>query len=381
MKKVLILTSSLIKGTGGVASIVELGENLIKLKNNVNYSTTSYKEDNHKSKKIIDLSYIRFFELYNSGSKIKYGLSKVYSFFKLVFAFLDGNIKLIKNFDYILVASNYNVKVIRFLKKNTKAKLIFNHPADYELMKLWLSDTNLMDNSFYKEYLFLFDHVLFQSEFQMKDCYNITNLDNLTFINPICDHNSIDEVLNSDNQEIKKKFNNNSLNVLVTGTVFERKNQLVIAEQMSKLSKKSTLHLVGKIDNQDYMYKIDNISKSNPQFNVLFHGFKNDFLFFLKYSDVFINFSSNEGVSRSLREAMYCDKLIIASDIPGSKEYLKDGSGTLIDYNSPNLIYDELKKINKNENCNISYPRKSREVYLKYFDQIIYKEKLNKLFK
>lgn len=315
MKKILILTSSFYPGTGGTASILDIHENLSKMGYSVFLGTTSIFKKNSNA---IDLSFIRRIEAFNNfKSFLRFIYLNLLWFFNF-FKYRKLTLKISK-YDYILIAGSYEIDFIKYIK-SFNSNIILNHPADYVLMMQWLFDK--IDIKKYKEYLSFFENVLFQSKFQMIDCYDNTHLNNLTYINPVCNEKIIDSVLETDNLKISKFYDPKLLNLVIVGSVIPRKNQLLFYDILNQVNLEICLHLVGKTPDKNYLTELQMKISQKNKVKVLIHGYSEDFLFHIKYSDVLVNFSTNEGISRTLREGLYMGKNIIYSDIPGSKELI-----------------------------------------------------------
>ena len=358
MKKILILTSSFRSGTGGTASILDIHENLSEMGYSVSLGITSIFKKNSKA---IDLSFIRRVEaFYNIKSFLRFTYLNLLWFLKF-FKYRKLTLEISK-YDHILIAASYDINFIKYIK-SLNSSIILNHPADYKLMMQWLF--NKIDIKKYKEYLSFFNKILFQSKIQMIDCYENTGLNNLTYINPVCNEKIIDSVLKTDNLKISKLYKPKFLNLVIVGSIIPRKNQLLFYQILNQTNLKICLHLVGKTPDKDYLTKLKMKISPKNKVKVIIHGYSKDFLYHIKYSDVLVNFSTNEGVSRALREGLYMGKNIIYSDLPGSKELIGNFGYrfSLDDTNGVNKIINKLYQKKGKE----KFVSKVREYYvLKY---------------
>ena len=80
------------------------------------------------------------------------------------------------------------------------------------------------------------------------------------------------------------------------------------------------------------------VRKLNVEENVYFTGFvsHDKIFYYLKNSDIYVSSSLSDGTSASLLEAMICELPCVVSDIPGNREWIKNGeNGICLLYTSP----------------------------------------------
>lgn len=358
-----------------------MGNHLESLKYDVIFGTTSFKStgSDFKGIKVINISFLRVFDQFERSSFVKSLMKKCFSFFNYLTSSLNKRLKEFRSVDIMLVGGSYDMSLIEGLKKEGK-RLYFNHPGDIELMNKWLFGDGVEGFEKYSIYLNLFDKVIFQSKNQMLECREATELDNLFYLNPICNEEVISDVKTKDNLNVKEHFDKDHFHIVVIGTVMERKNQHIIAQEIARLESPVKIHLVGNIPDEEFQKLVLKNTSTNNQTKVVFHGFRKDYLFFMKYADLLMNFSTNEGVSRVIREAMFMGKLILASNLSGTIEYLIDNSGIIIDVERPDQIHFELGHIISNPNLKKAYEEKASQVYLQNFGSKRYKEELESLY-
>jgi glycosyltransferase involved in cell wall biosynthesis len=126
--------------------------------------------------------------------------------------------------------------------------------------------------------------------------------------------------------------------------------------------------------------KFESLAKNNKQ--ITFAGHANDVVKALSESDIFIHPSYHEGFSLSLIEAAMCQLPIIACNVGGNREIVKDGvNGILINAKSSHELAEAIKILARNKNLRLEMGKASREIYLKDFqsDRIV-KEKFLPLY-
>ena len=163
------------------------------------------------------------------------------------------------------------------------------------------------------------------------------------------------------------------------------KRQDFCVEIFSELCKKFNnldLYLIGSIEDMKYFKKIENqIKLYNLKNKVIFSGYRTDFANFIFHSDIVIHTSSAEGVPRTLREAMYLGKAIVASDLPGNIDLLKkEDSGILVERNNKTNFVDELSNLIEDKSLIKVYEERARMSYYKTHRKDVYQKSVRQLF-
>jgi len=103
------------------------------------------------------------------------------------------------------------------------------------------------------------------------------------------------------------------------------------------------------------------ILSKNAPYDVKFLGRQDDIHKFLSDSDIFVQYSITEGLSRSIIEAISCGLPCIVSNVGGNSEIVEHGvNGLLVDPNNDNELYDALLKLLIDHNLRHSFSIKSR---------------------
>ncbi len=274
--------------------------------------------------------------------------------------------------------------------KALKSKVIYNHAGSPNAAMLFFGRngnraSNLKNiNSTYLKMINLYTHILFQSSTQAKKLYDLAKWseDKTLVLRPSVSTIDIDKVKNT-----PSIFNKNEFNMVVVGSVQERKGQHLLPAISKNIHKKISnlkIHIVGPIIKLEYKKQIvDLINKFDQEKHIVFHGFKSNYLEFINSADVILQVSEEEGVSRILREAMALKKVIISFRLDGTNDLLVDKEDCLLceygDLNSlcKNIlsVYQDKKLFNllaQNafENFNQKY---SHQQYLKQLNSILTK--------
>ncbi|MDK0799568.1 glycosyltransferase family 4 protein [Clostridium perfringens] len=166
-----------------------------------------------------------------------------------------------------------------------------------------------------------------------------------------------------------------------TGDLIKRKNYEVAIKAIAKCECSNIKFLIcGDGILKESLMKL--CLDLGVQDKVIFLGFRNDIDELLKISDIFLFSTKQEGLARSLMEAMASGISVIASDIRGNNDLIIDGkNGFLVEYNDYNgfahkidLLANDVELRNKFINFNLNlinkYDFKSVEKDMK----VIYKE-------
>jgi len=109
------------------------------------------------------------------------------------------------------------------------------------------------------------------------------------------------------------------------GQLIHRKGIDILFNAVAMLDKgiKWKMALIGDGEQKSYLEQLAKDLKIYH--NVNFFGFKNNRLKFLNGFDVFVLPSRLEGIPRCLMEALAAQKIVVTSDIPGSRELIQNG--------------------------------------------------------
>jgi glycosyltransferase involved in cell wall biosynthesis len=152
----------------------------------------------------------------------------------------------------------------------------------------------------------------------------------------------------SDKQSVLREFGISPEAFVIgyLGTLARAKGTYTLVEAFTLLQKEVNddlfLLLVGGGDRE---YLQNEIGRENRS-SVLFAGFRRDIARFLAAMDVFVLPSVSEGCPYSLLEAMAAGKAIVASDIPGIREIVRDeGEAVLINPHDARMLKNAILRL------------------------------------
>ncbi len=135
--------------------------------------------------------------------------------------------------------------------------------------------------------------------------------------------------------------------VITVGVLDSRKNVDFLIRATSDLKEPLLLLIVGDGAEKQKLEKLANEVASNAR--IIFTGWQEDVLSFLKASDLFVLPSKHEGCSNALLEALACGISSLGSDTPENREVLEDEK-LLFDPLDVNSFSDKLERMLVDEN-------------------------------
>ena len=134
-------------------------------------------------------------------------------------------------------------------------------------------------------------------------------------------------------------------------------------EQLSKEYRGLKLNICGSSPEEVYWKRYVNNSQ------IIFHGYLENRLDILSKSDIFLLPTYKEGLSLSLIEACMMQKTIIATDVDGNPEIIKnEKTGLLIPPRNKQALISAVKKLLKNPDLCQSLAKAARKTYKQDFD-------------
>ena len=118
--------------------------------------------------------------------------------------------------------------------------------------------------------------------------------------------------------------------IISMGDLIERKDYSTAIEGVAKFIKANNrydTHYIICGEGPEYGKLNEMIKDLNMTKNIHLLGFRDDIASLLSISDIFLFSSKQEGLPRSLMEAMSNKLLCIVSDIRGNNDLIKDGKG------------------------------------------------------
>lgn len=188
--------------------------------------------------------------------------------------------------------------------------------------------------------------------------------------------------LTVDKCQIRKKmgFSNQDFICISMGDLIKRKNYKVAIEAIAKCNNKFIHYLIcGKGPEEETLKKEAERLKVSDQIHFL--GYRTDVKELLKISDVFLFTSLQEGLPRSLMEAMASGLPCIASNIRGNTDLIENGKGGyLISPKDMNAIAEGILELQSNPELRqemINWNLKK----IKSFDQKIVERRILEIYK
>jgi glycosyltransferase involved in cell wall biosynthesis len=186
-------------------------------------------------------------------------------------------------------------------------------------------------------------------------------------------HNSIefpDNINEISGEEVRNKYPLNNKMVLGLSTWFhkERKGFDILFKAFSKLDEKFVLLIIGIPDNQQNEVLEYAASFNIKKERIVMPGYVDDIWKYYKAMDIFLLTSRSEGFSLALMEAAAASLPLIASDIPGNDEFIRNGeNGFLFKLNDINELVSKINKLSDDKILRIKLGEKAyRDVSSNY---------------
>lgn len=236
-----------------------------------------------------------------------------------------------------------------------KIKIVRMHNGSIEAFsKFFGSAQNIGDEeslSRYKKIMDQYDGLIFQTDEQLNEVKNVIekNIPMVT-LTPTANENVLREIPTS-------KPNLKALRLAQIASIQPRKNQIQSIQYLKHLRKNgmdATLKLIGPIEDDDYFKILTNFAERNKlRQYISYEGFKKDYTRYYSETDIILIPSKAEGVSRTLREALFLKKPVIALEVEGTRSLIDNKiimsfDDTLFNNSDNNLIQAKLTELVSN---------------------------------
>lgn len=182
------------------------------------------------------------------------------------------------------------------------------------------------------------------------------------------------EIKNFD-YELKK----NTVHFLFVGRLSKIKGVDILVNALSGIDKKYwRLSILGDGPKEEFLKKL--VDDNNLSQNIIFYGYQEEVKNFYASHDVLIVPSSRESFGRVIIEAMQFAIPVIASNIDGPSEIIKDGEdGILFESGNVEALRNSIDFLIKNPQKRIQIGKNGREKQ-KLFSEEVFMEKLLKVY-
>jgi len=178
-------------------------------------------------------------------------------------------------------------------------------------------------------------------------------------------------------KEILPAKYNNTITLIIVARLCLQKNHKLLLEAFSKIIKENVqLKIVGDGPLKNEL--IEYASNLGISKKVEFLGQRDDIVYLLKSSDIFVLSSLWEGLPLSVLEAMAAGLPIISTDVGGVKDIVKD-NGILVERGNAKKLYEAIIKLVGNSSLREEMGKKSLE-YAKFYDSSVMAKKHVELY-
>lgn len=188
--------------------------------------------------------------------------------------------------------------------------------------------------------------------------------------------------LNADREKKRRELSleNDDIICISMGDLIKRKNYETVLRAFSRLNNKKIHYLIcGTGPEEDNLKSL--AKQLNIESNVHFLGFRRDIKELLKASDIFVFSTFQEGMPRSMMEAMASGLPCIASRVRGNIDLICDlEGGYLLSANDDKAFAEKIEYLSENPGLREEMSRANIERIKKY-DVKIVSEKISKIYK
>lgn len=163
--------------------------------------------------------------------------------------------------------------------------------------------------------------------------------------------------------------------ILTVAELNQNKNHIQLIKAIAELRETGNVYcfIVGEGKLKQYLH--DYVKKKNLEKKVIFLGFRKDVPELLAASDIFCMLSYREGLPRAVMEAMAAGKPVVASNIRGNRDLIKDKmNGFLVPVNNIYATETAILKLVKDENLRISMGNEGKKLIKKYSIETVLEE-------
>lgn len=189
-------------------------------------------------------------------------------------------------------------------------------------------------------------------------------------------HNGISDI---DDKYRKKNFSEDKLKIVMISRFCAQKDPYTLIQAVNDLHKEGfniKLNIYGYGEEKDKVLK-EIASCENP--NIQFCGVAENISEILEQNDIYALISNWEGLPIGIIEGMRSGMPIIACNVGGNSELIKNGeNGFIIGRKNKEQLKEKIKVLIENKELILSMAQKSRELYKKKFCmEIVYKNTIN----
>ena len=277
-----------------------------------------------------------------------------------------------------IIIDNIHLDEVHNSKKKAKIKYILNHAGSKDAF-----ENNFIKNYplKYLDFIKSYDGSLFQSKNQLNELKGIIKI-NKSKLHHLYPSISVKQV--NYYSDFQSPFNiYKKLNICIIGSIQPRKGQaklLDIIEKMNDYNDHVDFYLIGAIIDEKYFKSILNTIELRNITNLKILGHRKDYINYIQHSDLIMQLSESEGISRIIRESFYLKVPFITFDIIGSDEIFTNNINSfVVNEGDTNKITEILTDILNNKiDLNIS-KLNARRTFDEKFNHINYEKTLKKI--
>ncbi|KYO66927.1 glycosyltransferase family 4 protein [Thermovenabulum gondwanense] len=176
--------------------------------------------------------------------------------------------------------------------------------------------------------------------------------------------------------ETRKKLglNKDDICILTVAELIKNKNHKQLIDAMKIINKNNVfVFFAGNGEYEKVLKKY--ASENNLDYKIKFLGYRKDIPELLSASDIFCLMSYREGLPRCIMEAMAAGKPVVATNVRGNRDLVKNGiNGFLVPVNDVNSTAEAINKLISDENLRKKMGVEGRKIIQDYSIENVLKE-------
>lgn len=226
---------------------------------------------------------------------------------------------------------------------------------------------------------FLIHHIIFVSNTERDYSINLNMWSGIPYSIVYNGTNIIsDEIIANWRYQKRNYFNLKNLKIIITASRFDYQKNTIEVCYIAEILKEFIFIILGDGDDRKLCQKYCKLNNIN---NVIFTGNVSDPIKYFAMSDIYLSTSRWEGMSIAILESMSVGLPIIASDVVGNKDIVKNGiNGFLYQLHDINEATNLIKEL-LDENNYSKYSTTSRQIQKDKYSVQIMSDNIDRIYR
>lgn len=183
---------------------------------------------------------------------------------------------------------------------------------------------------------------------------------------------------------IRLGMNSDSLQIVVVGSIQERKGQdlfATIADKLFDMIPKVEVHFVGVVSAPSGGDRIVQSLKNVGRGCYIIHGHKDNALEYVHAADIVVSTSKSEAFPRTVAEYLAMGRPVISTRVAGADEMIEHGrNGWLIGIDDSDGLVDGIRMLTNNVDIRVSFGKEAEATYQRLYSSVRQQERFDEIF-